>query len=315
MYKLSVVVTIYKNENNILPFYENFCEKIAPFIDDYEIIMVNDSSPDNSWAVMEELAARDPKVKIIKLMRNFGAVAASFTGIKYSTGDCVTLRAADLQEPETLLIEMYEKWKQGAKSVLAVREDRDDPLHTVLFSNAYYWLVRRMISRKMPKGGFDTYLIDKSLARLLVEQNDNNSPITLQLLWLGCGDEKVYYKRQKRTIGKSSWTFSKKLKLFMDSFIGFSYIPIRFMTMIGLVSSVLSFVYAIYMIFSHLFGKVDVKGFTTLVVLLAFFAGLILFSLGILGEYVWRTLDASRKRPISIVETTKNFDDKCGGVL
>lgn len=310
MSKLSVVVTIYKNEDNILPFYENFNSKIVPFIEDYEIIMVNDASPDNSWAKMEELAAKDPKVKILKLMRNFGAVAASFTGIKYSTGDCITLRAADLQEPESLLIEMYEKWKQGAKSVIAVREDREDPLYTVLFSNAYYWLAQKMISKKMPKGGFDTYLIDSSLAKMLVEQNDNNSPITLQLLWMGCGDEKVYYKRQKRMIGKSSWTFSKKLKLFMDSFVGFSYIPIRFMTLVGLISSLLSFIYAIYMVIAHIFGKVDVKGFTTLVVLLAFFSGLVLFSLGILGEYVWRTLDSSRNRPISIVETSKNFDEK-----
>lgn len=309
MNKLSVVVTIYKNEDNIRPFYENFNNEIVPFIDDYEIIMVNDASPDNSWAIMEELASHDPKVKIIKLMRNFGAVAASFIGIKYSTGDCVTLKAADLQEPESLLIEMYKRWKNGAKSVLAVREDRNDPLHTVLFSSTYYWLVQKMISKKMPKGGFDTYLIDQSFARLLVEQNDNNSPITLQLLWMGCGDEKVYYKRQKRLIGKSSWTFSKKLKLFADSFIGFSYIPIRFMTAIGLTSAILSFIYAIYMVVVHIFGKVDVKGFTTLVVLLAFFCGLILFSLGILGEYVWRALDSSRNRPIAIVEATKNFEN------
>lgn len=309
MSKLSVVVTIYKNEDNILPFYENFNSKIVPYIDDYEIIMVNDASPDNSWAIMKELAMKDSRVKIIKLMRNFGAVAASFTGIKYSTGDCVTLKAADLQEPESLLIEMYNRWKQGARSVLAVREDRDDPLHTVIFSNIYYWLVQKMISSKMPRGGFDTYLIDQSLAQLLVKQNDNNSPITLQLLWMGCGDEKVYYKRKKRIIGKSSWTFSKKLKLFVDSFIGFSYIPIRFMTTIGLASAGLSFIYAIYMVIMHIFGRVDVKGFTTLVVLLAFFCGLILFSLGILGEYVWRTLDSSRHRPISIVETTQNFDN------
>lgn len=271
MNKLSVIVTIYKNERNILPFYENFNNQIAPHIDDYEIIMVNDASPDNSWMVMEKLAARDPKVKIIKLMRNFGAVAASFTGIKYATGDCITLKAADLQEPASLLIEMYEKWKCGSKSVLAVRHDRDDPLFTVFCSSIYYWLVQKMISEKMPKGGFDTYLIDSSLGKLLVEQNDKNSPITLQLLWMGCGDERVYYKRQKRVIGKSSWTFSKKIKLFMDSFIGFSYIPIRFMTLIGLISAVLSVVYAIYMIISHTLGKVDVKGFTTLVVLLAFF--------------------------------------------
>lgn len=113
MNKLTIVVTIYKNEKNIIPFYEDFCKNIKPSLDDYEIVMVNDASPDNSWKVMKELAKKDHKIKLIRLARNFGAIAASYTGIKYSTGDCVTVKACDLQEPPELTIDMYRKWKNG----------------------------------------------------------------------------------------------------------------------------------------------------------------------------------------------------------
>lgn len=308
MNKLSVIVTIYKNEQNIIPFYEDFKTNVAPFLEDYEIIMVNDNSPDNSWAVMKELSTNDEKVKLVKLSRNFGAVAASFTGLQCATGDCATIKAADLQEPAQLTIDMYNKWKDGAKSVLAVRKARNDSKFDSFFSNMYYMLVRKFISEAMPKGGFDTYLIDRTIINQLVIQNDKNSPITLQLLWMGCGNIKVYYERLERKIGKSSWTFKKKFNLFLDSFVGFSYAPIRFMTIVGIVYAIASIVYAIHMFISGLQGKVDVKGYTTLVIILSFSAGVIMFSLGILGEYIWRTLDAARNRPNSIIEEKVNFD-------
>lgn len=308
MHKLSVIVTVYKNENNLMPFYEDFLKNIAPFIDDYEIIMVNDCSPDDSWRVMSELANKDAKVKIVKLTRNFGAIAASFTGLKYATGDCATIKAADLQEPAQLTLDMYQKWKEGNKSVIAVRSGRNDSAISNIFSNMYYYGVRKMITSSMPKGGFDTYLIDRSIINDLIRLNDRNAPITLQLLWMGCGECKVYYERLERKIGRSSWTFSKKFNLLMDSFIGFSYKPIRIMTVVGLVYALLSIGYAIHMAISGLMGKVDVQGFTTLIVIISFSAGVIMFSLGILGEYIWRTLDSARNRPISIVEETVNFD-------
>ena len=310
MNKLSIIVTIYKNENNIIPFYEDFNNNIAPYLDDYEIIMVNDDSPDNSWTIMKEIASKDKKVKIIKLFRNFGAVAASFTGLQNASGDCATIKAADLQEPASLTIQMYEKWKHGAKSVIAVREARNDSNISTFFSNLYYCLVRKMITKNMPKGGFDTYLVDRAIIDHLVLQNYRNSTITLQLLWMGCGNEIVYYERLKRKIGKSSWTFSKKFKLFMDSFVGISYIPIRFMTIIGLLFSFVSVIYVLNMIVASIQGKIDIRGYTTMVVIIAFSAGLIMFSLGILGEYIWRTLDAARNRPISIIETRVNFEEE-----
>ena len=307
MSKLSIVVPIYKNQDNIIPFYQDFNANIKPYIDDYEIIMVHDASPDASWDVMLQLAETDSKVKLIKLSRNFGAIAASFTGIQYSEGDCETVKACDLQEPPELTVNMYKMWKDGSKSIIAVRESRNDPWYTTMFSNAYYWLMRKMVVADMPKGGFDTYLIDRKIANKIISINDRNSPITLQILWMGFGPDKIYYKRKKREIGKSSWTFSKKMKLFTDSLIGFSYIPIRFMSVIGGFFFVISLLWGIYMIVVRLLGKIAVQGYTTILVLILFSSGLILFTLGLLGEYVWRTLDATRRRPISVIEDMVNI--------
>ena len=309
MNKLSIVVPIYKNQDNIRPFYNDFTDNIKPFIDDYEIIMVHDASPDGSWNIMKEIAESDNKIKLIKLSRNFGAIAASFTGIQYSEGDCVTVKACDLQEPPELTVNMYNMWKNGSKSVIAIRESRDDPWYTTIFSNMYYWLIRKMVISDMPIGGFDTYLIDRKIANKIIAINDKNSPITLQVLWMGFGPDTTYYERRKREIGKSSWTFSKKMKLFVDSLIGFSYIPIRFMSVIGLVFSFGSILWGIYMIIVRLMGKIPVQGYTTIIVLILFSSGLIMFTLGLLGEYVWRTLDASKKRPISVVEEMVNIGE------
>ena len=140
--------------------------------------------------------------------------------------------------------------------------------------------------------------------------NDRNSPLTLQILWMGFNPQKVYYERRKREIGKSSWTVSKKLKLFLDSFVGFSYIPIRFMSGIGMIFFLISIIWGINLIVSKLKGTIPIQGYTTTLVMLLFSAGLIMFTLGLLGEYVWRTLDAARRRPITIVDELVNMEDE-----
>jgi dolichol-phosphate mannosyltransferase len=293
-----------------MPFYENFRIEIAPYLDDYEIIMVNDASPDNSWEVMQTLADMDPKVRLIKLTRNFGAMTAVYTGFRYATGDCVAIKAADLQEPASVTVQLYQKWKEGAKVVLAVRQTRKDPFLSKIFSGLYYKLMQKFVVKDMPDGGFDIYLLDREVARKLIGMREKNSPIPLQILWLGYEPVKVYYDRQKREIGKSSWTFSKKLKMFVDSFVGFSYIPIRFMSMVGLLFFVLSIIWGIFICIARILGKIPVQGYTAIMVLILFSSGLIMFVLGILGEYIWRTLDEVRNRPISVVERVINFNDE-----
>lgn len=308
MSKLSLVTAIYKNEGNIMPFYENFMECIAPYIDDYEIVMVNDFSPDNSWEIMKELAKKDPHVKVIKLSRNFGAYEANFIGYEYATGDCITVKAVDLQEPAELTVNMYNEWKNGSKVVLAVRENRNDSLFTNFTSNLYYRIIAKTAQKNMPKGGFDTYLIDRKVADLILKMQERNSPISLQILWTGFEPTLIGYVRKKREIGKSSWSFEKKMKLAIDSLISFSYVPVRCMTITGIVFWFGSIIFGLYLIIAKLLGKTPTPGYTTIVVILLFVSGMIMFTLGILGEYIWRTLENTRRRPIAIVGETMNID-------
>lgn len=305
---ISIIVSIYKNEKNIIPFIKDFNENIRPNIDDYEIIFVDDASPDDSWNILCKLAESDDHIKLIRHSRNFGAVAASYTGLKHASGDCATVRACDLQEPASVLLDMFSEWKQGHKSVIAVREKRNDSHISSFFSNVYYRLVQKLVDEKMPTGGFDTYLIDRVIINKIIELDEKNAPITLQILWLGFNPRAIYYERMKRDIGKSSWTLSKKTKLFVDTVVCFSYIPIRLMTLIGLFFSMSSFIWAIYLVIMKILNRVDMKGYTSIIVLVMFSAGLIMFTLGILGEYLWRILDSSRGRPISVVQDKINFN-------
>lgn len=317
MSKVSVLVSVYKNENNIIPFYEDFMANIVPAFkdegDDYELIMINDDSPDNSWSIMKNLAIKDDHIKLLRLSRNFGAISATFTGLSYATGDCITVKACDLQEPAELTVKMYKEWKNGEKVLFAVREARRDGFFSDMMSNVYYWVMRKMVDSSMPKGGFDIYMIDKDVKDQIVQMNDKNSNIALQLMWLGFHPKKLYYVRKEREIGKSSWTFSKKLKLFLDSLIAFSYVPIRLMTMIGILFFLFAIIFGIKVIIAKIHGLIPIQGYTTLLVIVLFSAGTIMFTLGILGEYIWRILEASRNRPQFVVVDAINFGDKSIG--
>ncbi len=316
MSKISILVCIYKNEKNIIPFYEDFLKTIAPLItengDDYELIMINDDSPDDSWNIMLQLARKDRRVKIIRLSRNFGAIAAAFTGLKYATGDCVTIKACDLQEPSSLTINMYQEWKKGEKIILGVRHGRKDGAISNFFSALYYKTIRTIVSKTMPKEGFDTWLMDKEVYGHVIAMNEVNSNMTLQILWVGYHPKSIYYHRLERKIGKSSWTFSKKVKYFIDSLIGFSYVPIRIMTAIGSTFSLLSIIWALVVLVSKIRGLIYEPGYSTIIIILLFSSGMIMFTLGILGEYIYRTLESSRQRPISIVRDLVNFEDERG---
>ena len=166
MSKLSIVIPVFYNKLNLEPLYKDIKEKLIDKIDfEYEIIMVDDGSGDDSWMVMNDIANRDRNVKIIRLSRNFGSHAAILCGMINSTGDCVVVKAADLQEPTEMILDMYHSWIQGNNIVLAVREGREESAQQSLFANFYYWLVRKFALPGMPKGGFDIFLADRKVGK------------------------------------------------------------------------------------------------------------------------------------------------------
>ncbi len=303
MSKISIIVPVYYSADTLMLLYQDMKDKILGQLGDYELVFVDDGSGDNSWDIMQEIKALDDHVVLVRLSRNFGEHAALLAGLSCCSGDCAVTKQADLQEDSELILRLYESWKQGNKVVLAVREERDDNGLYKWFANLYYVIVRKFIMPTMPRGGFDCYLLDRKAIDVLLMLDEKNSSLSLQVLWMGFQTDKVYFHRKAREVGQSRWTMSKKIKLIFDSMMSFSYFPIRFMTILGGIVSLTAFVMGIYIISSKLIVGEDVIGWTSLMAVLLFSTGLILLMLGVLGEYIWRALDASRNRPPFLIDT------------
>lgn len=301
--KVSIIIPIYYNEDNLVPLYEDLKEKFIDKITyDYEIVMVNDGSKDRSHDVMKSLAQKDSHIKTISLSRNFGSHAACLCGLSNATGDCAVIKAADLQEPTELILKMVESWKSGNNVVLACRKEREDKKEQSGFANLYYWMVRKTALPNMPKNGFDVYLLDRKVIDVLNSLDEKNSAITGQILWSGFKTGTVYYTRKAREIGTSKWTLKKKIRLVSDTLFSFSTVPIRLLEIVGFLSFALGIAWAVIVLIEKLAGNIPVGGFTTLFIFNLLSFGMTMLSMGILGEYLWRTFDSSRNRPPYIVE-------------
>jgi dolichol-phosphate mannosyltransferase len=269
-----------------------------------ELIFVDDGSQDSSFARLMEFKKRRPATKIIKLIRNFGAVAASTTGYQYVTGDCFTILAADLQDPVEKVLEMVEKWIEGYRFVICVREKREDPPTSKLFAWFYYLVVKALVIKDYPRGGFDMMLLDKTLLPYMIRSGSNLNP-NMYAYWLGVPHASLSYIREKRRHGKSRWTFTKKFNFFLDTITGFSVSPIRLASLFGLTVACVSLLYGGWILINAFFGeKFALPGFATLAILISFFSGLILFILAVMGEYLRRIFDIAINKPKSIVEET-----------
>ena len=303
MNKLSIIIPVYFNEDTLKDLYEDLCKKVLEKLDDYEIVMVDDGSKDSSWQVMQEIRKQDKAhIKCVHLSRNFGEHSAILAGLNVCTGDCAVTKQADMQEESELILRMYESWKKGNNVVLAIRRSRDENAIKVFFANMYYLLVRKFVNKDMPAGGCDCYLIDRKVIEVIKMLDEKNSSLTLQVMWAGFKTEKVYFDRKNREKGKSRWTLAKKIKLVLDSMMSFSYVPIRFMTVVGVLFDIFALGMLISVFVEYFTKGVPLAGWSSLMCVILFSSGLILSNLGILGEYLWRTLDASRKRPPFIIE-------------
>ncbi len=302
MAKLSIIIPVYFNEMNLHDLYDDLKSKVLCKLDEYELVFVDDGSQDSSYTILKEIQAMDHNVMLVKLSRNFGSHSAILAGLIHSTGDCAAMKAADLQEPSTMILEMYEKWLAGNNVVLAIRKDRQEPWVQKTISNLYYKVMRKIALSSMPDGGFDCFLIDRKVIKVLELMDEKNSTLMGQILWAGFKTDVIYYTRLQREKGKSRWTLSKKIKLFVDSILAFSYFPIRFISTMGILTFFGTILWLLYILYAKMFIGIEVEGWTTLMITNLFFYGLILLTLGIIGEYLWRAFDAARHRPSFIVE-------------
>lgn len=310
MSKLSIVVPVYYNSDTLELLYEDMKAKILDKLGEYEIVFVDDGSGDNSWEIMNLLREKDENIRCVKLSRNYGEHAALLAGLSACTGDCAVTKQADLQEDSSIILEMYESWKRGNKVVLAVRKERKENRLKVFFANLYYALVRRMVNKNMPAGGCDCYLIDRKVIEVLERLDEKNSSLTLQVMWVGFKTDMIYFVRQDREVGKSRWTLSKKVKLVADSIFSFSYLPLRLMMGLGVIFNLAALILLIIVLVEKFTVGTPIQGWASIMCILLFGFGMLMLMLGILGEYIWRVLDAARNRPIYIVDEVKDKDSE-----
>lgn len=305
-YLFSIIVPIYKSELNIDEAIKRIEELQNSVKDnfDLEVIFVDDGSPDKSLEKLLEYKKTKQWIKIIKFSRNFGVPYGIFAGFKFAKGDCATVLVPDMQDPPELLIEMLQYWLNGYKIVLAERIDREEPIVQKTISNFFHFLMKKFALPNYPKQGSDLIISDKEVVRYVNETKEKNTNYLSLILWSGYTYKSIPYVRKKRELGKSSYTFGKKLKYAVDSILAFSYIPIRAISAVGLIVALSSFLFGIFIFFSALFGNIEIKGYATIVLLITFLLGLIMLMLGIIGEYLWRILDETRNRPRYIIEKT-----------
>ena len=310
--RLSIIVPVYYNALN-LPETVPQLWALADSLPDYDLdlVCVDDGSRDESLEILKRHQAEGPgRMTIVKLSRNFGSMAALQAGLAHAAGDCVGMISADLQDPPELFVEMVRRWEQGNKVILAVRADRDEPWSQKLFAHLYYGMVRRFALPGYPEGGFDFFLIDRQVVNDLNRIYEKNTNLMSLIFWLGFEPVMLPYVRRRRTKGKSRWTLAKKVKLVVDSFIGFSYAPVRLMSAVGVVTAASAFAYAAYVFFLWSVQGVPVRGYAPIVILIALTAGIQMLMLGVVGEYLWRMLDEVRRRPPYVVDWVRGADGR-----
>ena len=318
---VSVIVPVYFNAGSLPSLAERLRAIAGAGSTDFdvEVLFVDDGSGDASWERIEKIATDWPAARGVRLTRNFGSQMAIAAGLREARGDAAAVLSADLQEPPELLPEMVTAWRRGATAVLAVRRSRPEGWTTRAAAGMYYRTLRRLALSEMPSGGFDCFLIGRPAIDFLTENREIHVSLPGLLVWGGFPTTLVPYDRTARAEGHgdggSRWTLAKKVKYFLDAVISFSYAPLRWMSVLGAVLAVLAFAYAIFLIVYKLVHGQPIQGWSSLMVALAFFSGVQLLSLGVLGEYVWRTLDAARSRKGFLVRERTGDTPKDGETL
>lgn len=304
---ISVIIPTYNEEENLPVLCQRLQEVSETSIYDFEFIFVDDGSLDRSVSVLTDQAARDSRFKVVQFSRNFGSHAACLAGLVYARGDARCSIAADLQDPPEVILALIERWEKGYETVIGVREWEGRSLR--IMPKVYWKLVKRFALSSMPESGTDVFLIDRRVSDAVVSMGAKNTSIFGLILWSGFSQTVVTYKKTQRYKGLSKWTLRKKIKLFIDTFVSFSYFPIRAISVSGMFFALAGFLYALFIIGNKLIFGAPIEGWSSLMVVLLVVSGVQLTMLGILGEYLWRNFDESRKRPPFIIKNTVGLTD------
>ncbi len=304
--RIAIVVPVFNEHDNLRRFYEAVTDVMRSLAEyDWEFLFVDDGSRDGSFDVLNKLRAADDRVLALKFPRNFGSHIAIAAGIDYCRGDAAVILAADLQDPPALIRDFVARWREGFDVVWGARTGRDDSRAQSWAIAIFYRLVRRFAIPTYPKGGTGSFcLISRPVIDAFRQCNERNRLTFGLIAWGGFRETQVPYHRPRRLIGSSSWTLGRMLKSAVDTFVSFSFLPIRAISFAGLAVSCLSFLFGFYVLMNKLWYGTRVQGWTSVMLAVLVLGGVQLVMVGVLGEYLWRILDEARGRPLYIIERT-----------
>lgn len=303
--KISFIIPAYNEKENIIPTIssiEQELEKSSPK-PDYEIIVIDDHSSDNTFDTLEQ--KKLPNVSILRLSRRSGSHVALRAGLNTANGDAAICMAADGQDAPTTILDLLNQWQNGNEIVWALRKNRDDETFlSKSFANIFYYLLTKFnkSDSEIDLSRADFYLLDKKVIGAINSCQEKNTSLFGLIIWLGFNQSFVEYERPSRRFGKSKWNFKSKMALAKDWILAFSGIPLRLLTYSGFFIAGIGFIYALFIVSHSIINKSPVPGWSSVMTITLLLGGGQAIMLGIIGEYLWRTMDEARKRPIYFIQ-------------
>ena len=309
----SVIIPVYLNQESLPELVDQLNEIDRTIHERYgiqlEALFVVDGSPDDSHATLEELLPQARfSSKLILHARNFGSFVAIRTGLQAGTGPYYGMIAADLQEPPDLLVSFLTALVSGnCDIVIGVRQTRADSRTSLFWSSLFWRLYRALVVSEIPPGGVDLFGCNKQVRNELLQLEEANSSLIGLVFWLGFRRTEVPYQRRARKHGKSAWTLRKRLRYLVDSIFAFTSLPIRLVTLIGVVGVAISAAFGIFVLVARMLGAIAVPGYATMIIMTMFFGALNLTAIGVVGAYVYRGYENTKRRPLAIVRHARSF--------
>lgn len=309
MVLISVVTPVYGCCENLNSLYERLRDTLSTITEDYEIIMVNDASPDNAWEAIKELAQKDGRVKGVDLSRNFGQHKAISAGLEYAQGEWTVVMDCDLQDQPEDIIKLYSKAMEGYDIVFGRRFERKDSIYKRFSSRMFYIVNDYLTENKLDSTVANYSIISRKALNSVLRMKEQNRVYSLFANWVGFKKIEIDIEHAKRPEGKSSYTLYKMINLAIDSIVSQSNKPLRLAIKFGFILSLLSFLYGVWLIIRYYMFSIAAEGWTSVMVSIYFIGGLMFANMGMLGLYIGKIFDETKDRPIFLVQET-TFDDE-----
>jgi len=311
--EISVVIPVHNEQENILELFERLilvleklCDQEGFAKNNFEIIMVDDGSLDNSWSLIQQLHVKDERLKGLKFSRNFGHHYAITAGLDFSKGNSVILMDGDLQDKPEEIVKLYDKFKEGYDLVYGIRSNRQDSLPKRSLAAIFWWSINKMVDVKMPANQTMLRILRREIVDSLKEMKEYSRFIHGMMAWTGFKVAEIEVSHAARLKGTSKYDLKNQIRLGLHAVTSFSIMPLRLAAVLGLLASLLSFMVGIYYIFKKFIFGFPVSGWASIIVSIFFMGGIQLLMLGTFGEYLGKMYKQAQQRPMYIVKEVLN---------